>query len=240
MPQQLSLRMLKHSAPVLNPLAQEQIKQRVLLSIQSQPADAFARFTPTPESPRLLPGDEWLCGSECRPPKERRSSPEAPAFWPGSVTAPSLRFSFAKLTAVSAFGLLAIAGTAYASTAANPGDILYPIKRAQENVRLTLAPSQENKADLQATFAQERIREFKNISKVKSSRAALKVISNPNAVIQNAAKKEVKNSLRNLKTTETNLKQQGKIKASLAVHEKINGIKREAKEQNLIEESADN
>ena len=43
-------------------------------------------FTPTPESSHLLPGDEWLSGSECRHPKDRRSSKEAPAFWPRSVT----------------------------------------------------------------------------------------------------------------------------------------------------------
>jgi hypothetical protein len=33
-------------------------------------------FTPTPESPALQSGDEWLSGSEFRPPKERRNSKE--------------------------------------------------------------------------------------------------------------------------------------------------------------------
>ena len=45
-------------------------------------------FTPTPESPRLLPGDEWLSGSECRPREASVGAPkEAPASRPGSVTA---------------------------------------------------------------------------------------------------------------------------------------------------------
>jgi hypothetical protein len=196
--ERLSLKMLKHAAPVLSPLTQEQIKQRVLVFVQSQPAEARAEVFPN-----------------------------------------SYRFHFAKLTAASAFGALAIVGTAYASTAANPGDILYPVKRAQETVRLTLVPSEESKAELQAEFAQERITEFKNVTKSKNSDVSSKAISSPDIVIQNTAKKEVKNALHNLKISEINLKQHGKIKASLSVLKKIDSIESEAKKQNLIGESTE-
>lgn len=196
--EKLSLKMLKHAAPILSPLIQEQIKQRVLLSIQSQPVAASARFI--------------------------ASSP---------------RFSFAKLMAASAFGILAIVGTAYASIAANPGDILYPVKRAQETVHLTLAPSEETKAQLQATFARERILEVKNITKVNGSDVVPKVSSNTNTIARNSAKKEIKKTLLNLQATEAHLKSQGKTQAAMSVQKNIKSISLEAKKQNLIEESAE-
>lgn len=191
--ERLSLKMLKHSAPVLSPLVQEQVKQRVLMSIQNFPAAA-----------------------------------------PAQRATPSLRFHFAKLAASSAFGVLAIVGTAYASTASNPGDILYPVKRAQETVKLTLAPSEENKAQLQAAFARERIKEFKNVTKANSVKTTG---AGQNNSVKNTAKKEVKNALQNLKTAEVNLQKQGKIKAAVSVQNNIKSINLEAKEQNLIEES---
>ena len=46
-------------------------------------AREFCRFTPTPESPRLLPGDEWLSGSECRHPKDSRNSERSPCLLAG-------------------------------------------------------------------------------------------------------------------------------------------------------------
>jgi len=36
----------------------------------------FVVSTPTPESPGINGGDEWLSGSEFRPPKERRNYTE--------------------------------------------------------------------------------------------------------------------------------------------------------------------
>lgn len=64
----------------------------------------------------------------------------------------------------SLLGISLLGGTAFASGNAKPGDILYPVKRAVEQVRLNLAVSDTTKAELQAQFAQERLKELKEIS----------------------------------------------------------------------------
>ena len=58
--------------------------------------------------------------------------------------------------------ILGVSGTAVASESARPGDILYPIDRAVENIRLALS-DQEDMARLRSKFADERLAELKDI-----------------------------------------------------------------------------
>lgn len=58
--------------------------------------------------------------------------------------------------------LLAGGGTVAASDAARPGDLLFGVDRAVEDVRLSLSNA-DTKADLKAKFASERLREFESI-----------------------------------------------------------------------------
>lgn len=68
-------------------------------------------------------------------------------------------------------GLSVVAGTTFASNAAVPGDLLYPIKRAKEKVELSLSVSEESKANLQAGFAKVRLQELHALSaKIKANK----------------------------------------------------------------------
>jgi hypothetical protein len=58
--------------------------------------------------------------------------------------------------------LLSAGGTVAASDSARPGDLLFPIDRAIEDVHLSLA-SEKDKADLRVKFADERLHEFDSI-----------------------------------------------------------------------------
>lgn len=60
-------------------------------------------------------------------------------------------------------GLSLMAGTVVAAEGSKPGDVLYPVQKAKENVQLTLAGSQEAKAQLLGNFAQKRLNEFKQL-----------------------------------------------------------------------------
>ncbi len=59
--------------------------------------------------------------------------------------------------------LLGVGGTATASESARPGDLLFPIDQAIEDVRLALARSDENEARLKIAFAEERLAELRSL-----------------------------------------------------------------------------
>lgn len=57
-----------------------------------------------------------------------------------------------------------LGGTAYASQNSLPGEVLYPIKKAQEVMRLKVAVSEESQASLQAKFANKRLEELSKLT----------------------------------------------------------------------------
>ncbi len=59
--------------------------------------------------------------------------------------------------------MLGMGGTAYASNEARPGDLLFPVDQILEEVRLALASSDDARAELQITFAEERLAELRSI-----------------------------------------------------------------------------
>ncbi len=77
-----------------------------------------------------------------------------------------LNFNFKKPMApiIAAIVLmLGVGGTAVASESARPGDLLFPIDQAIEDVRLALATSDEAEARLKITFAEERLAELRSL-----------------------------------------------------------------------------
>ncbi len=77
-----------------------------------------------------------------------------------------LNFNFKKPMApiIAAIVLmLGVGGTAAASESARPGDLLFPIDQAIEDVRLALATSDEAEARLKIVFAEERLAELRSL-----------------------------------------------------------------------------
>ncbi len=73
---------------------------------------------------------------------------------------PMWRRGVALLLASFIVGVLLLGSAASASASSMPGDFLYPVKRATEQVRLALAPD-EQQVDLHLEFARQRLQELR-------------------------------------------------------------------------------
>lgn len=85
-----------------------------------------------------------------------------PIAYKAGVKTPNLE-AVARQAIAILLGLSLIGGTAFASDRAIPGDVLYPVKRATESLRLGLALTDQSRANLKAQFAGERINELKEL-----------------------------------------------------------------------------
>ena len=89
----------------------------------------------------------------------RISYGQTPALSPGLPT-PKARLWKYFISLVLGFSLLT--GTAFAASVnATPGDVLFPVKKAREQIQLSLARTEEAKAELETKFAEERVKELK-------------------------------------------------------------------------------
>lgn len=83
-----------------------------------------------------------------------------------------------RLVLAPAFAAIAVmmfaVGAGFAGQKSMPGDALYPLKSKVEAARVALAPGSAKKAELQAQFSYERIRELKLISERTADPAELK------------------------------------------------------------------
>ncbi|MDR3642257.1 MAG: DUF5667 domain-containing protein [Candidatus Doudnabacteria bacterium] len=120
---------------------------------------------------RLVPEQDPLSADELASIKQRIFSAVKNQTPPKIFYRVDWRLRFAKVAAPAILGLSLIGGTAYASGGSKPGDLLYPIKRATETIRLDLAASDQSKAVLQAQFAIERIKELAEIKQSVQSSA---------------------------------------------------------------------
>ena len=78
-----------------------------------------------------------------------------------------------RLTAVVASGMaltLATSGTVYAASNSLPGDPLYPVKEATENVGLAFAPNGQTRAQAQVRLASIRLAEIKELMRRQDKR----------------------------------------------------------------------
>jgi hypothetical protein len=94
-----------------------------------------------------------------------------------------------KFAAVSASAMLLVSAfsvTAYEASKSTPGNLLFALKQGEENLRLVLASSQNQKASLQVAIAQQRLDEAKQVfsdpgSNQQEQSAALAALSNQTA-----------------------------------------------------------
>lgn len=158
-------------------------------------------------------------------------------------------FSYAKLSLATAGFVLLLSGTAYASSAAIPGDVLYPVKRAVEETRVKFASNSETKAKLQVQFAEERLQELETVAlkaplkmKVTTVIQADPAAATPPATAthapmgiavepepereitqaENSAREEVSRALKKLEKTRDDLSKQGKVVAANNLAKTIN------------------
>lgn len=78
----------------------------------------------------------------------------------------AFNFAFLKPMPLAALGLifaLSLGGTTAAAQQARPGDLLFPVDQALEEVRLALAFNDTEKATLQIKFAEERLQELRSL-----------------------------------------------------------------------------
>jgi cytochrome b involved in lipid metabolism len=141
-------------------------------------------------------------------------------------------------------GLSLVGGTAFASSGSKPGDLLYPIKRAKEKVQLTVAASSESKANLQASFAQERLSELEKLeAKNKSVHTNSTSTRVSNSQINNdegqetefkaEAKVEVQNAVSVLQKLKIDLENKGNTEGAKAVAKNISRLQSRAKDHNI-------
>ena len=131
---------------------------------------------------------------------------------PERITWLERRTAFMKYAIAILLGLSVVGGTAFASTSSKPGDLLFPVKKATEQVRLSLAGSDEAKAQLQSQFAQERVTELGEIN------AELKASTTPAHVeAKTEAEGEVSNALTTLTGVQAKLEAKGNTQAASAI-----------------------
>ncbi|MDE2311818.1 MAG: hypothetical protein KGJ93_01870 [Patescibacteria group bacterium] len=158
--------------------------------------------------------------------------------------------SWARPAAAVLLGLSLVGGTALASTGAKPGDILYPVKRATETIRLDLAVSEEAKANLQSQFAQERLKELRQLRQTTKTPqspnqttppplkedAAESTTSQPSTLqlkAQAEASLEVNSALQSLQKVKLKLEAKGDDQAAGAISQNIERLQKQAQIQNI-------
>jgi hypothetical protein len=136
-----------------------------------------------------------------------------------------------------------LTGTTFASNASVPGDALYPIKQAKENIQLTLSPSAEAKATLKARFAEERIKEIKKIraslSKPQTMPSAntstpineTSTLPKAESESEHRAKDNLNEAEKDLNETKKELDKKGKTKAAQKIRSALLKIKQEKEEE---------
>ncbi len=147
-------------------------------------------------------------------------------------------------------GASLVGGTAFASTIAQPGDLLYPIKRVQEKALLVITVSEQKKAELRTHFAEERLEELSRLDaesglrqgegkspSATSSPAQQEQDKEPRekfkAEVRSQATVEVRNALTELVRVKKKLEEKGNLKAVEAVGRNISRLQEGAEKKHL-------
>jgi len=119
-------------------------------------------------------------------------------------------------------GIAIVGGTAFASQNSKPGDVLFPVKKATEQVQVSLTANETSKAQLQAKFAQERLDELNEIEKQDETQAGQPAASSD---AQTQAKTEVSNAITQLTQVQADLQAKGDVQAAAAIGDTIARLK---------------
>ncbi len=96
---------------------------------------------------------------------------------------------------IAAFALVLILGvggtTAAAAQQSRPGDVLFPIERALEEVRLALAVNDTTRASLQLKFAEERLAELRSLVGETQNDTAPSVTTNASSTVRFSGEADV-------------------------------------------------
>jgi hypothetical protein len=105
--------------------------------------------------------------------------------------------------------IIALGGTTVAADQSKPGDVLFPLKKVQENVRLQLSTSDDSKAEIRIEMAEERLKELKSIIEEKQGEHRVKV--------EAESKAEVSAAIDTLTEVQAKLEAKGNTQAAAAV-----------------------
>jgi hypothetical protein len=128
--------------------------QAVRLAVLLKAAERARAVPPSPP----LPADRRRA-LESRLLKQAGQMRSRPAPRPTTLRLPMWRRSVALVMASLVAVILVLGSTVSASAASVPGDVLYPVKRAMEQVRLALT-SDGQQVELHLEFAQQRLQEL--------------------------------------------------------------------------------
>jgi hypothetical protein len=132
--------------------------------------------------------------------------------------------NFIKYVISTLAGILLVGGVAAAaSTNAKPGDALFPLKKAKENIQLQLSGSEQARAELQAKFAQERIDDANAITAKANAPVKIKIEA------KNEAKDEVSNAVNALQHIQEKLQAAGNAQAAAKINGNILDLKIKAR-----------
>lgn len=144
----------------------------------------------------------------------------------------SLSFKFRhafKYILAGSLGLSLFTGTVLAANKAMPGDTLYPIKIAKENLELNMAAQPKTKAKIIASHAQIRIEELEEIKTTNKSEKIQKKA-------QEKSRAQVISAIESLNEVKNQLKQEGNNSDLNDVENNLSELKIKARKQNIISE----
>ncbi len=138
--------------------------------------------------------------------------------------APYIKYIISSLLGFSLLG-----GTAFAANTSKPGDILFPIKKVEEKVAISLAISEEAQVALEVKFANRRLEELKQIQ------AQIKLGDSQNSDPSNARTTKLDNENKDAgtnlslkdnlnKTKRQRIQSKAEVKAQAEVSRAINAL----------------
>jgi hypothetical protein len=137
---------------------------------------------------------------------------------------------FMRTAFFSLAGLLLVSSTAYAASVSKPGDTLYTVKRAQEEVRLQLKFSDESKVELQTRLAEKRVKEL--------TQARSTVEASGDSSVKEA-EAQVNNAVEKLTDVQAKLEARGNTQAAASIGEAIARIRNQASIQGQVKSEQD-
>jgi hypothetical protein len=112
---------------------------------------------------------------------------------------------------------VALGGTSVAASQANPGEVLFPVKKAQEVIRLRLATNENAQAQLRLKMVEERFEELAEITKEKESKPEDKDL----VEAETESKAEISNAIETLTRVQAKLEAKGNTQAAASIKENI-------------------